>query len=329
VSAWRSAACAGALLASALTAALACDAARDTGEPMRPGAPPSVQATVVIEPPQLRVGDVADIEIAVVTPPNHAVRPLELPDASLLAPVWVLDAEALPVDKQPLRWTHRTRVRVRARDVGAGEWPALELELVGPEDEGSTLRTPPRPFDVVSVLPAFPDRLEPFPMRRPGAHPGISPWLAAAGGAAAALAAVGALALVRRRRRRGSEGPSVELAADGAAPWVTARHELAAAADACATDWRGAADAIAATLRRYTARRWGFAIECRTTEELAVLAPPYPASLRWPPALGWLRELDALRFRPGGPTDAPARVRQIAEAAGRWIEATTPAEAAE
>lgn len=321
----------GAFLPLAFAVALACPGARDADESPAALAPPSAQATVVIEPPQLRVGDVAEIAVVVVTPPQHAVRPLALPDASELGPVWLLEAEALPIDKRGARWTHRTRLRVRARDVGTATWPALTVELVGPEDESSTLTTEPRTFEIVSVLPGFPDRVEPFPLRLPTtAQPGISPWLAAAGGAAAALAAVGALALVQRRRRRANGGAGAsggDGGRDASTPWTAAVRDLTAAADASDTDWRGSADAVAVALRRYAARRWDFAIECRTTEELAALAPPFPASLRWPTALVWMRELDGLRFRADAEHDAPARVRRIAEAAARWVEAAIPAEA--
>ncbi len=323
----RRAALAGTWLPLSLVVALACPATRDAGEPLAGAAPPSPQATVVFEPPQLRVGDVAEIEVAVVTPPQHAVRPLALPDASALGPLWLLDTEALPIDKRGARWTHRTRLRVRTRDVGTGTWPALTLELIGPENETSTLTTEPRDFEVVSVLPEVPDRLTPFPLRLPATRSGPSPWLAAAGGAAAALAAVGALALVQRRRRRAEE--RVRSSGDGTAPdasaaWTAAVRDLSAAAAGSDTDWRGSADAIAVTLRRYAAQRWGFAIECRTTEELAALPPPFALSWRWPTALAWLRELDALRFRADAADDAPARVRRIAEAARSWIEAKTP-----
>jgi hypothetical protein len=309
--------------------ALACSGGERTG----PGAaaPPAPQATVVIEPPQLGVGDVAIVELVVATPPGYAVRPLVPPDAATLGPLWLLDAEALPVEKQGQRWTHRTRLRVRAREVGAGTWPALALELIGPEGGRLALETEPRPFEVVSVLPAFPDRVSPFPLRRPerGA-PGLSPLAAAAGGAAAALAAVAALALVRRARRRSAARAALATDADArtaAAPWQEALAELAAAAAASDTEWRRSADRCAGALRRYTARRWGFAVECRTTEELAALAPPFALALRWPAALAWLRELDALRFRSAAVGDAAARVRRVAQDASRWIDDSIPPEA--
>lgn len=315
--------------ALALALAFACGAPRETGESSAASAPPSVQAGVVIEPPQLRVGDVAQIEVAVVTPPDHAVRPLALPEAATSGPLWVLEVEALPVTKRGLRWTHRTRLRVRAREVGSGTWPALTLEVVGPEGEPSTLRTEPRPFEVVSVLPVFPDRVTPFSLRLPETSAGLSPWVAAAGGATAALAGVGVVALVRRRRRYAAErarhrAASAARAVD--APWSAALAELTAAANASNSEWRCSADTIAVALRRYAGKRWGFAISCRSTEELAALAPPFALARRWPTALAWLRELDALRFRPGAANDAPEQVRHIAEAAARWIEETIPAE---
>jgi hypothetical protein len=323
---------AGAALLVALAAALALACSRGAPPAPGPAAPPAPQAAVVIEPPALRVGDVATVEVAVVTPPGHALRPLAPPDAAALGPLWLLDAEALPVEKQGQRWTHRTRLRVRAREVGTGTWPALALELVGPEGARTRLETEPRPFEVVSVLPSFPDRVAPFPLRRPerGA-PGLSPLAAAAGGAGAALAAVAAVALARRTRRRAAARAA--LAADAvaraaAAPWQEALAELAGAADAADTDWRGAADRCSGTLRRYAARRWGFAIECLTTEELATLTPPFALALRWPAALAWLRELDALRFRPLAADGAALRVRRLAEDARRWVGDTIPPEAA-
>jgi hypothetical protein len=317
---------AAALLLAALAAA-ACG-----GDDAGPGAvaPPTPQATVVIEPPRLRVGDVAVVEVAVATPPGFAMRPLAPPDAAALEPLWLLDAEALPVDKQGQRWTHRTRLRVRAREVGPGVWPALAIELTGPEGERTRLDTAARPFEVVSVLAEFPDRVAPFPLRRPGGDAsGVSPLAAAAGGAAAALAAVAAVALARRARRRRSAARAGAAGDPGAAgaPWQDALAALGAAATLDDTDWRQSADRCAVALRRYATRRWGFPVECRTTEELADLAPPFALALRWPAALDLLRELDALRFRPVVTPGAGARVQRLVEDARRWVTDTIPPEA--
>jgi len=316
--------------AAVLAAALALACSPGAEDERGAVAPPTPQAVVVIEPPQLRVGDVATVEVAVATPPDHAVRPLTPPDAAAIGLLWLLDAEALPVEKRGERWTHRTRLRVRAREIGHGTWPPLAIELIGPEGERTRLETPPRPFEVVSVLPVFPDRTGPFPLRGPARDaPGIHAGWAAAAGAAVALAAVGALALARRVRRRG--GARAALAgADAAtlagAPWRAALAELDAAAAAADVDWRHAADRCAVALRRYAAARWSFAIEARTTEELAALTPPFALALRWPAALAWLRELDALRFRPRAAPDAAARVRHIAAEARRWVAASIPLE---
>ncbi|HEY8492654.1 MAG TPA: hypothetical protein VIN04_02105 [Myxococcota bacterium] len=315
------------LASLALAALLACSepAGRTPG-----AAPPAPRAAVVIEPPQLRVGDVAMVEVAVTTPPGYALRPVTPPDAALLGPLWLLDAEALPVVKQDQRWLHRTRLRVRAREIGTGTWPSLALELIGPEGARTTLETEPRPFEVVSILPRHADRAEPFPLRLPARDaPLLSPLAAAAGGALAALAAVAAVAALRRGRARAAAraaqaGGVATPAPD--APWHEALAALAAAAAEAEPDWRAAADRCSAALRRYATRRWGFAIECRTTEELAELTPPFALALRWPEALGWLRTLDALRFRPAPAPDAAARVRQVAEQAQAWVSATIPPE---
>lgn len=308
-----------------LAALAACGAEEAAG----PGAvaPPAPRATVVIEPPRLRIGDVAVVEVAVATPPGFAMRPPAPPDAAALGPLWLLDAEALPVEKHGQRWTHRTRLRVRARELGSGVWPALAIELTGPEGERTQVETVARPFEVVSVLPEFGERAAPFPLRRPGVDAsGVSPWAAAAGGAAAALAAVATAALARRARRRRRARVAGPAPGPGAAdaPWQDALAALAGASD---TDWRWSADACARALRRYAARRWGFAIECLTTEELAERTPPFALALRWPAALALLQELDALRFRPGAAPDAGARVQRILEDARRWVRETIPPEA--
>jgi hypothetical protein len=301
-----------------------------TGEPGErvPEAPPALRAATVIEPPQLRVGDVARIEVAVVTPPDHSVVPLRPPEAGALGPLWLLDAEALPVEKQGARWTHRSRLRVRAREVGVGEFPALRIEVVGPEGDRREVDTEPRRFEVVSVLPTVPDRVSPFPYRLPEVEaPGISRLAAAAGGAASALALVAAVALVRRGRRRAAARALAGEPLMGA-PWRAALARIGDAARGADADWRGAADHTAQALRAYVAQRWFWPIDRCTTEEIAGLAPPFVLGTRWPPVPGWLRSLDDLRFRPDAPADAAASVQRIAEQTRRWIEASIPPEAA-
>lgn len=320
----RAPAAAGLLLATLAAGACRGGDAADSGAL----APPTPRATVVIEPPRLRVGDVAVVEVAVATPPGFAMRPLAPPDAAALGPLWLLDAEALPVEKQGQRWTHRTRLRVRAHAVGPGTWPALAIELVGPEGGPTRIATAARPFEVVSVLPEFAGRSAPFPLRRPAADAsGVSPWAAAAGGAVAALAMVAAVALARRARRRSGRAPA-PLADAAAAPWREALAALAEAAGAAADgDWRRSADRCALALRGYVTIRWGFVIECLTTEELAERMPPLALAARWPAALALLHELDALRFRAAAAPDAAARVQRIVADAGRWVRTTVPPEA--
>ena len=69
-----------------------------------PGAPPRPRATLVLEPPRFGVGQVALLELAVVTPPDHTPRPFEPPEP--LPGLWLLDSEPLPVEKE----TSRARV---------------------------------------------------------------------------------------------------------------------------------------------------------------------------------------------------------------------------
>ena len=63
-----------------------------------------VQGALVLEPGRIRAGDLADLEIVVATPPDHALRPVA-PPASLPG-FWLLGAEALPVEKADGRWTY-------------------------------------------------------------------------------------------------------------------------------------------------------------------------------------------------------------------------------
>jgi hypothetical protein len=214
--------------------------------------------------------------------------------------------------------------------VGAGSWPPLALEVLGPEGGRVRLETEARPFEVVSVLPRFADRVEPFPPRWPSEpRAGSAPLAAAAAGAAAALAAVAlAVALRRGRRRRAARRDARAAAAAAAEPWRDALAALDAAARDVDTDWRRSADRGALELKRFVARRWNWPIECRTTEEAAGLAPPFALAARWPAALACLGALDELRFRPLAPAQAAARVRAELAAARRLGAEATPPQAA-
>jgi hypothetical protein len=310
-----------------LLALAACGREPPAATPGARGAPPAPAATVVLEPPRLRVGDVAQVEIDVVTPPDHAVPPIRPPEPAALGPLWLLEARTLPVEKHGARWIHRTRLRVRARETGSGTWPVMHIEVVGPEGERSTVDTDARPFEVVSILPTVPDRVEPYSYRVPALRGGRGAALAAAaGGAAAALLFVAGVAALRRARRRaGARRIAAERAtAGGAAPWSETLLALEAARAASDTDWRRSADGVSRALRRYVERRFGLPVRTRSTEEAAALVPPLSLARRWPAALAWLTELDALRFRPVPPPDSADRVRAIAAASKRWVVETIP-----
>ncbi|HTY17086.1 MAG TPA: hypothetical protein VMH82_05075 [Myxococcota bacterium] len=289
-------------------------------------APPTPRATVSIEPPRLRLGDVAVVEVMVVTPPGHRVHPVAPPER--VAGLWLLDAETLPVERDGARWTERTRIRVRAREIGATEWPAMRIDVEGPEGERSALETEARPLEVVAVSSEFPDQVAPFPYRMPAPAPARAPALAAAAaGALAALAGVAALSLVRRARRRRAAAASAALA-PAAAPWADALAGLEAAAAAIDTDWRGSADEAGQALRRYVTRRFALPLAFRTTEEAAALSPPFALATRWADVLAVLRALDSVRFQRAEPGEAAARVRDAIEKARRWVAGSIPPESA-
>lgn len=306
--------------------ALAC-----SGEPAAtpPDTPVALQATVVIEPPQLRVGDVAVVEVSVVTPPGHRVPPVRPPPE--VDGIWLLGAEVLPVAVDGARLVHRTRIRIRARDTGSFTWPALAVEIEDANGVRTSLATQERPFQIVSMLPLAPERVDPFAYRLPAATPGgLAPWPAAAAGAAATLAALalGVVALRLRRRARTRAIARAQLRA--ARPWIEALATLESTRVRDASEWREAGGAGAQALRHYVARRFGMpAIEACPSEELATLRPPPLLSqTHWHEGLSCLYALDAERFRNLATPDAAAHTRRALDAAAEWVRATIPADVA-
>lgn len=305
----------------------------------RPEAPasaaPATRATVSLEPPRLRIGDVATLELVVSTPPGHRLLPPAPPQPSELSGLWLLDVESLPPEEGDVRWVHRVRLRVRARDVGVHTWPALELEVEGPEGTRESVRAPAREIEVVSVLPEHPARSGPFGLLEPAAPaPGVAPLGWAAAGAAAALLAVASIALLRSaRRRRGAAAPPRATARADARLRAGLREEiestLRAAGARAADDPLAAADTGSQTLRRWVALRFGRDARCATTPELGRATPPWAARAAWPALVRVLGELDAVRFRPApAPDDADAaraaagRVRAALDDALRFVDDT-------
>lgn len=278
------------------------------GEEADPGrrAPVALRAGVVIEPDVIRIGDTAWVEIAVVTPPDYGVRPLEAPAA--LPGFWVLGAEALPLERSPGRWVHRTRFHVRARETGSFEWPAQTAWVEGPEGATVALPVDARPLHVVEVSPEFTARAEPFSFRAPTAPRAPGGFaLPALVGAAATLAALGLVALVRFARRRGATAPAPGPTGAGGGPWRAAQAALETALAEVEGDAVGAADAGSGALRLFVGRRYGIPAEFRTTEELAALEPPFALGTRWPELIRLLQTFDRVRFRPGAAGDPVER----------------------
>lgn len=310
------------LVASALGAVSALGAA--AAEPPF-SAPPAIRGTLVLEPSRLALGDVALLEIDVVTPPGFTVHeagpPPETPG------FWLLASEPQPVEKAPGRWIHRTRLRVRARALGEHAWPAWPMVVESPEGVSSPLVIEGRAIAVRSVLNEIAGREGPFGLRSaPGALRGGDALVPALVGALVTLALVGLVALVRReRRRRSARAPELARAvgAPGGAPWQEAQQALELAAQR--PDPNACADAAAATLRRYLARRYGVSIAPFTTEELTAGGTPFAVRSDWPRYLALLAELDALRFPPA-PAEAGARAAAALTAARALIADSTPRE---
>jgi len=307
---------------AAAIVALACG-----GEPATapPGAAVTPQAAVVIEPPRLRVGDVAAIEVVVVTPIGYRVYPVK-PPASVPG-LWLLDAIASPIETDAARQLQRTRIRVRARETGSFEWPALRVEIEDTSGARSELVTAARPIEIVSVLPSLPARALPFSYRMPAAGDDATGSLWAAGaGSLGTLALLSLFAIARRARQRARirSGEAARIAASE--PWVEALAAFAAARRDADANWRRAGGLGARALRRYLARRFGVAAESLATEEMSAIAKPFGAGSRWPSALECLRAFDAERFRAQSDASAAAQVCAALDVAQRFVEASIPPE---
>jgi hypothetical protein len=314
----------------ALLLACAPAACREVEPSRRATAPTSARATLVLEPARIGVGQVGELELAVVTPPGHALRPWTPP--AEVEGVWVLDSRALPVEKTAERWVYRTRVRVRPRSAGSFVWPGGSLEVEAPDGSTSSVGWDELAVEVPSLLPEYPGRTTPFGARapaRPVTAPAAHVWAPAALGALFTLACVGLVALARARRRAAARPPPTP-APPRPPPWQAARAELGRAAELADARPFDAAHATARALRRYVQRRFGAAATGRTTEELASATPPFAATSRWPAFVSILEGLDAFRFRSDGESGArdaaAARANTLLEKARAFVDDSVPPE---
>ena len=311
-----------------LTALLAAACGEDPIAPVL-GAPTAPRATLVLEPPRVGVGDVAILGLVIVTPAGYMARPYAPPPR--VPGFWLLGAENLPVEKLGSRWIHRTRIRIRAREVGNFLWPGGSITVEGPEGETQVVGVEELPLEVASVRPEYPDRITPFGARRletiPGRGGGWSAAAAGATGAVLALAGVALVAGVRRRRQDRAKRPAPNRV-PRKPPWIRARSELRRSRST--DDPLTAAHGVATALRRYMDDRFHAAAIARTTEELQQATPPFAATSRWSVFLSILRGLDEFRFRAEvSALDRPAvaeRVEDLITRAEALVEETIPPE---
>jgi hypothetical protein len=311
-----------------LRAALLAVLATACAEREAPGyaAPVEARAALVLEPSQVAVGDVADLVLAVVTHPGTRVEPVAAPAS--LPGFWLVEREALAVDEEPARWVHRTRLRIRAVEVGRFELPGGVVRAESADGAALEIAYAPLPIEVVSSLGEQPEQRVPYGVRRlPVSRVGgTGVAVAFAAGAGVALGGVGVVLLARRRRAERAARP-VREEAPAPPPWETARERLAAAEALCVRDPRAALDASARALRRYVAARFGADAPARTWEELAAASPPFLMTTRWGGFVSLLAALDAARFRPtSGTADAAASAAALLGRARAFVEDTAPRE---
>jgi hypothetical protein len=268
----------------------------------------------------VRIGDRAALELVVVTPPDHALRPIEPPRS--VPGFWLLAVEPLPVERTATRWIHRTRLEIRARELGVFLWPAQKVEIEGPDGARSALEVPAHTIEVASVLPDQAQRSTPYGLRAPPALLSEPSALAnAALGALLTLFCVGLVVLVRRMQRIDRRSAAVVSASEGPSNLEETLDALAAAA--AESDVRRAADAAALALRRYATRQFRAPTRAATTPELRGLPPPYLLQTRWPALLRLLEGLDEARFRPDAAT-REAAVRSQLEVAAAFVRESAP-----
>jgi hypothetical protein len=256
-------------------------------------APAQARAALVLEPPQVAVGDVADVVLSVVTRPGTQVAPPETPPA--IPGFWWVERGDQELVKEPERWLHNTRLRIRAVEVGSFEFPGGRVKAASAENAQQEIEYAPLAIEVVSSLGDESAQRVPFGIRRlPAARVGaFGAALAFGAGAVTALGVVGVVALARRRP---SPRDADAVPDPGPPPWEVARARLAEAEQRLASDPRAALDAVAHALRGFAAARYGADTEARTHEELLAIAPPFLMTTRWTRFVALLRELDGARF---------------------------------
>jgi hypothetical protein len=268
----------------------------------------------VLEPPRLRIGEVGSLELAVVTPPDHAVHPVTPPTE--VEGLWILAAETQPVVEEPSRWIHRTVLRVRAREVGTFTFPGIQVAVESADGAITKLSVDPKPIEVVSVLAEVPDRILPYgPRPVPAVESHTAFWGPAAAGALAAFAVVGLVALARRQRRIAADAGARPPAEPRRAAWDVARSDLQGAR-ACDDPFE-AADRAHRALRRFVTHRYPCQVTGLTTPELREAEPPFAARSRWPELVDVLTGLDELRFRPA---DAPGVREALRDGLGPLLD---------
>jgi len=311
-----------ALVAGCLLAGLGCGAPPVADEPAHDTA---VHARATVEPPEIRIGERAVLEIIVASPPDRRLLPFATPES--LTGFEVLAVEVLPVEERSDGWLHRTLVRLRARDVGRFAWPRTNLDLVGADGATTTVSLPRLPLRVHSILPAHPGRSEPFGARGAPKLAESAPapvGIAISGGFGLILLGLAAFAFRHRRRLALPKATPV-----GEPAWSEALRTLGLAGPSAKP--ADVANAMVATLNRYMVRRFGAAPCSLTSEELADITPPFAATSRWPTYVSLLRDLDALRFRPhrsaGSQISDAVRVEALRDRARTFVEDSTPPKA--
>jgi hypothetical protein len=282
---------------------------------------PDVKITTKLDKSELKVGELAKLQIVVDAPssleptlPEQSFGGLELVDRQL------------KTEAQGARTRTTYQLDLLALSAGDANIPALNIRLVGQNGELSSASTDAQSVRVSSLIANEPNA-EPKPASKPLSvmqDDYTIAWVALAL-LAIALIAAATLLIARWLKRRPKPVPPPPPPVP---PWVLARERLEQLAKAreplfAAQQGEQFVDGVSDAIREYLGRRYGFDGLERTTHELmSILEKLRPHSLQLAALSTLLDECDLVKFARMAPN--PERAQELWNGAMQLVKATTP-----
>jgi hypothetical protein len=282
---------------------------------------PDVKVTTTLDKRDLKVGELAKLQIVVDAPPS--LEP-SLPEQSF-GGLELVDRQ-LKTEPQGARTRTTYTLDLLALNAGDANIPALNIRLVGQNGELSSATTDAQSVRVSSLIANEPNA-EPKPASKPLSvmqDDYTLAWVALALLAIAIIAAA-TLLIARWLKRRPKPvppppppRPAWELARERLEQLAQARETLFAAEQG-----EQFVDGVSDAIREYLGRRYGFDGLERTTEELMhILEKLRPHALQLAPLAEFLEVCDLVKFARMAPS--PERAQELWNGAMQLVKATTP-----